>query len=119
MNDISLLNVSNLQINIGSTALVRGLSFKLRAGEALGIVGESGCGKSLTALSIMRLLSQPPMHIESGEIIFNGQDLVRMPERSLEKIRGREVAMIFQEPMTSLNPVFSVGEQVSEVLYLH
>jgi oligopeptide/dipeptide ABC transporter ATP-binding protein len=119
MNDISLLDVNNLQVNIGSTALVRGLSFKLRAGEALGIVGESGCGKSLTALSIMRLLSQPPMHIESGEIIFNGQDLVRMPERSLEKIRGRELAMIFQEPMTSLNPVFSVGEQVSEVLYLH
>ncbi|MFT6875683.1 MAG: oligopeptide/dipeptide ABC transporter ATP-binding protein [Granulosicoccus sp.] len=119
MTDIGLLHVNNLQVNIGDTALVRGVSFKLQAGDALGIVGESGCGKSLTALSIMRLLSQPPMHIESGDILFNGQNLVQMPEKSLEKIRGREIAMIFQEPMTSLNPVFNVGEQVSEVLYLH
>lgn len=119
MNEISLLHVNNLQVNIGNKPLVRSVSFKLQAGEALGIVGESGCGKSLTALSIMRLLAQPPMHIESGDILFNGKNLVLMPERSLEKIRGREIAMIFQEPMTSLNPVFSVGEQVSEVLYLH
>ena len=119
MNEINLLEIKNLQVNIGETALVRGVSIKLQAGEALGIVGESGCGKSLTALSIMRLLAQPPMHIESGEIIFNGQNLLQMPEKSLEKIRGQEIAMIFQEPMTSLNPVFSVGEQVSEVLYLH
>lgn len=119
MNEFSLLDINNLQVNIGETALVRGVSFKLQAGEALGVVGESGCGKSLTALSIMRLLAQPPMHIESGEILFNGQNLVQLPEKNLDKIRGREIAMIFQEPMTSLNPVFSVGEQVSEVLYLH
>lgn len=119
MKDIPLLDVNNLQVNFGGTALVRGVSFKLQSGEALGIVGESGCGKSLTALSIMRLLSEPPMHIESGDIFLSGKNLVQMPEHSLEKIRGRELAMIFQEPMTSLNPVFSVGEQVAEVLYLH
>jgi oligopeptide/dipeptide ABC transporter ATP-binding protein len=119
MNELDLLHVNNLQVNIGETALVRSVSSKLRAGEALGVVGESGCGRSLTALAIMRLLSQPPMHIESGEILFNGQNLVQMPERSLEKVRGREIAMISEEPMTSLNSVFIVGEQVSEVLYLH
>jgi len=106
MNHNSLLQIKNLQVNIGQTALVRGVSL-------------DRCGKSLTALSIMRLLPQPPMHIASGDIVFNGENLTRMPERGLEKIRGRDIAMIFQEPMTSLNPVFSVGEQVSEVLYLH
>jgi microcin C transport system ATP-binding protein len=85
MTDISLLHVNNLQVNIGDTALVRGVSFKLQAGDALGIVGESGCGKSLTALSIMRLLSQPPMHIESGDILFNGQNLVQMPEKAWKR----------------------------------
>lgn len=115
----SLLQVKNLHVNIGQTALVRGVSFELKAGQSLGIVGESGCGKSLTALSIMRLLPQPPMSIASGDILFNGENIAHKSERSLERIRGREIAMIFQEPMSSLNPVFTVGEQVSEVLYLH
>jgi oligopeptide/dipeptide ABC transporter ATP-binding protein len=119
VNPNQLLQVENLQINLGHTSLVRDVSFNLAAGAALGLVGESGCGKSLTALSIMRLLPQPPMHIEAGEIRFNASNLVDMPERSLEQIRGREIAMIFQEPMTSLNPVFNVGDQVAEVLYLH
>jgi len=119
MNNYSLLQLKNLTVNIGQTAFVRGVSFELQAGQSLGIVGESGCGKSLTALSIMRLLPQPPMQIASGEIMFDGENLTHMPERSIEKIRGRDIAMIFQEPMSSLNPVFSVGEQVSEVLYLH
>ncbi len=119
MNDDGLLELKNLTVNIGQTALVRGVSFELQAGQSLGIVGESGCGKSVTALSIMHLLPQPPMHVASGDILFNGENLTRMPERGLEKIRGRDIAMIFQEPMSSLNPVFSVGEQVSEVLYLH
>lgn len=119
MSEESLLQLKDLQVNIGKTPVVRGVSFELRAGESLGIVGESGCGKSITALSIMRLLPQPPMHIESGDILFEGQNLNQLPERQLERIRGREIAMIFQEPMSSLNPVFSVGDQVSEVLYLH
>jgi len=119
MDSGQLLQVENLTINLGNIGLVRNVSFELSSGEALGLVGESGCGKSLTALSIMRLLPQPPMHIEAGEIRFNGNNLVNMPEGSLEKIRGRDIAMIFQEPMTSLNPVFNVGDQVAEVLYLH
>ena len=119
MTENTLLDVNNLRVNIGRTSLVRGVTFSINAGEALGIVGESGCGKSLTALSIMRLLAEPPMHIETGTIHFKGQDLVELPEQRLEKIRGKSMAMIFQEPMTSLNPVFSVGEQVSEVLFLH
>jgi oligopeptide/dipeptide ABC transporter ATP-binding protein len=119
MSESSLLEVNNLRVNIRNTSLVRGVSFRLQAGDALGIVGESGCGKSLTALSIMQLLTQPPMHIETGEILFEGENLLSMPEKSLEKIRGQQIAMIFQEPMTSLNPVFDVGSQVSEVLHLH
>lgn len=114
-----LLQISGLQVNLGRTALVRNVSFDLNPGEALGLVGESGCGKSLTALSIMQLLPQPAMHIESGEIHFNGVDLAQTDEHRLEKIRGCDIAMIFQEPMTSLNPVFNVGDQVAEVLYLH
>lgn len=119
MDFSQLLQVENLTVNLGNTGLVRNVSFDLCSGEALGLVGESGCGKSLTALSIMRLLPQPPMHIEAGVIRFNGNNLVQLPERSMEKIRGCDIAMIFQEPMTSLNPVFTVGDQVAEVLYLH
>lgn len=119
METNGLLQIRGLQVNIGTTSLVRDVSFELNKGEALGLVGESGCGKSLTALSIMQLLSQPPMNIESGEVLFNGNDLTKMHEQSLEAIRGSDIAMIFQEPMTSLNPVFTVGDQVAEVLYLH
>lgn len=119
METNGLLQIRGLQVNLGTTSLVRDVSFELNTGEALALVGESGCGKSLTALSIMQLLSQPPMHIEAGEVHFNGVDLIKMPERKLESIRGNDIAMIFQEPMTSLNPVFSVGDQVTEVLQLH
>lgn len=119
MNETSLLELRNLQVNIGKTTLVRGVSLELQAGQSLGVVGESGCGKSLTALSIMGLLPQPPMHIESGDIWFDGKNLTQLPEHRLKKIRGKDIAMIFQEPMSSLNPVFTVGDQVSEVLYLH
>jgi len=119
MNPGHLLKVDGLQVNLGDIGLVRDVSFELAAGVAMGLVGESGCGKSLTALSIMRLLPPPPMHIEAGVISFNEKNLVNLPERSLEEIRGRDIAMIFQEPMTSLNPVFNVGDQVEEVLYLH
>ncbi|MDP6370627.1 MAG: ABC transporter ATP-binding protein, partial [Planctomycetota bacterium] len=96
-----------------------GVSFEVREGEFLGIVGESGSGKSVTALSIMRLIPDPPGHIDSGSVIFDGRDLLGLPIEEMRKIRGREIAMIFQEPMTSLNPVFTIGRQVTESVILH
>ncbi|PZN06662.1 MAG: dipeptide ABC transporter ATP-binding protein DppD, partial [Bacillota bacterium] len=90
-----------------------------RRGETLAVVGESGCGKSVTALSIMRLIPSPPGRIEAGEILFEGRDLLRLPEEEMRHIRGNEISMIFQEPMTSLNPVFTVGDQIAEVFMLH
>ena len=96
---------------------VDGVSFDVERGETLGIVGESGCGKSVTALSIMRLLDKPG-RVESGEIIYDGVDLLKMPMSDMRRIRGRRIAMIFQEPMTSLNPVLTVGRQIAESLML-
>lgn len=114
-----LLQVRGLHVNAGLTELVRDVSFDLDTGEAMGLVGESGCGKSLTALSIMQLLAQPLMHIKSGEIRFDGRELTGLTDSKMQSIRGRDIAMIFQEPMTSLNPVYSVGDQVAEVLLIH
>jgi len=94
------------------------VSFDIRAGEALGVVGESGSGKSVTALSVMRLI-QKPGKIEGGRAIFNGTDLLALPERKMRKIRGNNIAMIFQDPMTSLNPLMSVGDQICEAVTLH
>jgi peptide/nickel transport system ATP-binding protein/oligopeptide transport system ATP-binding protein len=91
----------------------------MNKGETLGLVGESGCGKSVTASTIMGLVPMPPGFIAGGEILFEGVDLVKMPESKMRKIRGSQISMIFQEPMTSLNPVFTVGEQVAEVIRLH
>ncbi|TMF20052.1 MAG: ABC transporter ATP-binding protein, partial [Chloroflexi bacterium] len=96
---------------------VDGVSFELHAGETLGIVGESGCGKSVTALSIMRL--QRPGRIVGGKVMFKGQDLTRVSEYEMREVRGKEIAMIFQDPMTSLNPVYRVGWQVGEPTRLH
>lgn len=96
-----------------------GVSFNVYPNEFLGIVGESGSGKSVTSLSIMRLIPDPPGHIDSGEILFDGKDLLKLPIEEMRKIRGKEIAMIFQEPMTSLNPVFTVGMQVTESVILH
>ncbi|HEV8596615.1 MAG TPA: ABC transporter ATP-binding protein [Candidatus Dormibacteraeota bacterium] len=101
----------------GTVRAVDGVSFELTPGETLGIVGESGCGKSVTALSIMRL--QRPGRIVSGKVMFKGQDLIRLTEPEMREIRGKEIAMIFQDPMTSLNPVFDVGWQVGEPTQLH
>jgi oligopeptide transport system ATP-binding protein len=101
----------------GQVKAVDGVSFELNAGETLGIVGESGCGKSMTALSIMRL--QRPGRIVGGKVMFKGQDLTRVSEYEMREIRGREIAMIFQDPMTSLNPVYRVGWQVGEPTRLH
>ena len=117
-----LLQVRDLQVRFetpsGSVRAVAGVSFGLRAGETLGLVGESGCGKTVTALSILRLL--PATHAEvSGEIRLAGDDLQTLPEFRMRQVRGNRIAMVFQEPMTALNPVFTIGEQVAEALRLH
>jgi len=96
-----------------------GVSFEVQPNEFLGIVGESGSGKSVTALSIMRLIPDPPGRIDSGSVMFEGRDLLNIPIEEMRKVRGKDIAMIFQEPMTSLNPVFTIGKQVSESVLLH
>ena len=117
-----LLEVRNLNASFfledGELQVLRDVSFYIDKGETLGLVGESGCGKSVTALSIMRLLSKPG-RVTSGEIYFEGRNLLDLSEREMRKIRGNNIAMIFQEPMTSLNPVFTVGEQIAEAIRLH
>jgi oligopeptide/dipeptide ABC transporter ATP-binding protein len=117
-----LLEVRNLETHFpmraGLVRAVDGVSFHLDKGELLGLVGESGCGKSITALSLMRLIS-PPGKIIAGEIVFDGENLLAASEERMREIRGDDIAMIFQDPMTSLNPVFKVGEQIAEALRLH
>ncbi len=117
-----LLEVKNLQTHFltraGVVKSVDGVSFYLDRGELLGLVGESGCGKSVTALSVMRLVS-PPGRIVGGEISFDGESLLKVSEARMREIRGDDIAMIFQDPMTSLNPVYTVGEQIAEALRLH
>ncbi len=98
---------------------VDGVSFNVRPGEVVGLVGESGCGKSVVSLSIMRLIKYPPGKIENGKILLNNRDLLTLDERAMRRIRGNEIAMIFQEPMTSFNPVYKIGDQVSEAIRLH
>jgi peptide/nickel transport system ATP-binding protein len=119
----ALLSVRDLRTHFftldGVTRAVDGVSFDLRAGETLGIVGESGCGKSVTALSIMRLLPPRLGRIVSGSVDFDGQNLTQMSEAAMRDIRGNRIAMIFQEPMTSLNPVLTVGDQIAEAVMIH
>jgi len=119
----SALEVENLQTyfytRAGLVKAVDNVSFKLKRGETLAIVGESGCGKSVTALSLMRLVSDPPGRIVGGAIRLSGTDLVQLDEPAMRAIRGNRIAMIFQEPMTSLNPVMTIGRQISEALILH
>ena len=103
----------------GVAKAVDGVSFTLKKGETLGLVGESGCGKSVTSLSLMRLIPEPPGEIVSGQIRFNGRNLLSLEERALQGVRGNDIAMIFQEPMTSLNPVFTCGDQIDEAVVLH
>jgi oligopeptide/dipeptide ABC transporter ATP-binding protein len=117
-----LLQVSNLQTSFftdkGEIKAVDDVSFELQGGQTLALVGESGCGKSVTALSIMRLLSSPG-RVVGGAIMFKGQDLLALPEKAMRKVRGKSIAMVFQEPMTSLNPVMRIGDQIGEVLQIH
>ena len=118
-----LLEVKNLKTYFytddGVVKSVDGVSFSVEKGKTLGIVGESGCGKSITSLSIMQLVETPPGKIVDGEIIYEGEDLLKKNKEEMRKIRGGQIAMIFQEPMTSLNPVFTVGEQIMEALRIH
>ena len=123
MPDAPVLQVRDLRTyfhtDAGTARSVDGVSFDVHAGETLGVVGESGCGKSVTALSILRLI-RPPGEIEPGSrVLFDGRDLITAPERELRRVRGARVAMIFQEPMTALNPVFTVGDQIAEVPRVH
>lgn len=119
----TILEVKDLRTHFftdeGVAAAVDGVSFSLSRGKTLGIVGESGCGKSVTSLSILRLVEEPAGKIIGGEIIFKDQNLLKLSEEEMRDIRGNEISMIFQEPMTSLNPVFTVGDQIAEVLRLH
>ncbi|MFC7555518.1 ABC transporter ATP-binding protein [Pseudoroseomonas wenyumeiae] len=103
----------------GTVRAVDGVSWSVRAGETLGLVGESGCGKSVSALSVMRLLAKPAGRIVGGRVMFGGQNLLRLPEGEMRALRGRDISMIFQEPMTSLNPVMTVGAQLAEPLRIH
>ena len=118
-----LLEVNNLKTYFdtddGTVKAVDGVSFHIDRGETLAVVGESGSGKSVTSLSIMRLIAQPPGRIADGQILFEGEDLVKKSEAQMRKIRGNDISMIFQEPMTSLNPVYTVGDQIAEAIVLH
>ncbi len=118
-----ILDVKNLRTSFfteaGEIRAVDRVSFQVKRGRTLGIVGESGCGKSVTSLSIMRLIPEPPGKVVGGEILYAGQDLLKLNAADMRKIRGDEISMIFQEPMTSLNPVFTVGNQIVEAIELH
>ena len=118
-----ILEVNDLKTYFGTddgvVKAVDGVSFHINRGETLAVVGESGSGKSVTSLSIMRLIATPPGRIAGGEMLFEGQDLVKKSESEMRKIRGNDISMIFQEPMTSLNPVYTVGDQIAEAIQLH
>ena len=118
-----LIHVKDLHTSFftpeGEVRAIDGVSFAIDEGKTLGLVGESGCGKSVTSLSIMRLIASPPGKIVGGEIFYRGRDLLRLNNEEMRKIRGNEISMIFQEPMTSLNPVFTVGNQIGEAIKLH
>lgn len=119
----SILEIKNLRTSFfteeGEVKAVDDVSLKVSPGKTLGIVGESGCGKSVTSLSVLRLIASPPGKIVGGEIFYKGKDLLKLSNEEMRKIRGKEISMIFQEPMTSLNPVFTIGNQLMEGIHLH
>ncbi|BFJ85949.1 ABC transporter ATP-binding protein [Ruthenibacterium sp. TH_2024_36131] len=119
----TVLQVKNLKTYFyteeGMVPAVDGLDFELGKGETLAIVGESGCGKSVTSLSVLRIVPTPPGKILDGEILYKGEDLLKKSEREMRAIRGNEISMIFQEPLTSLNPVFTIGKQITDILRMH
>lgn len=118
-----LLSIENLVVEFGTSRhrfpAVNGIDLTLEKGRTLGLVGESGCGKSVTSLAVMRLVSQPPGHYAGGRIMFEGRDLLTLPEAEMRKLRGGRIGMVFQEPMTSLNPVYTLGVQLREMLQAH
>jgi len=120
---VPLLEVRGLGVEFqtrgGTAHVLEDIQLHIQRGETLGLVGESGCGKSITALALMRLIPQPPGRITSGQIMFDGQDLLQLPEAQMRRVRGNRISMIFQEPMTSLNPAYSVGDQITESVRLH
>src|SRR5215213_1416923 len=120
---MALLEVDDLRTHFftreGTVRAVDGVSFTVEKGQTLGIVGESGCGKSVTALSIMGLIPRPPAKIVAGQVLFEGKDLAPLKDRELQNVRGRQIAMIFQDPMTSLNPTIKIGTQITETLERH
>src|SRR5687767_808258 len=119
----TLLQVKNLRTTFltsaGVVRAVDGVSWDVQEGETVALVGESGCGKSVSALSIMRLVAEPAGRIDGGEILYKGRDLLKLTEPEMRRVRGREIAMVFQEPMTSLNPVLTIGRQLTEGLEIH
>ena len=123
MDDKTILEIKDLTVYYNTSdavvKAVNGISFKMNKGEAIGLVGETGAGKTTTALSIMQLVPDPPGKIMSGEILYEGENLITMPEAKKREFRGNKISMIFQDPMTALNPVISVGDQISEVIRLH
>ena len=119
-----ILEVKNLRVSFhtyaGEVQAVRGISFYLKKGETLAVVGESGCGKTVTSKSLMRLIPEPPGEIKKGsKILFDGKDISLMSEKELRELRGSDISMIFQDPMTSLNPTMTIGKQISESLIIH
>src|SRR5277367_6824953 len=110
--EIDQLNIA-FDTNRGQVRPVQDVSYSIYPGQTLAVVGESGCGKSVTALSILRLIPTPPGKVLQGQVLFDGRDLLKLPEPEMQHVRGKDIAMIFQEPMTSLNPVFTVGEQIA------
>ena len=123
MSEMPVLEVEDLRVDFqtrrGPVRVVHGIGLSVARGQTLGIVGESGCGKSMTALALMRLVPNPPGRITGGRIVLNGEDLVAVTDERMRSVRGRHISMVFQEPMTALNPVFSIGEQIAEVLRRH
>ena len=122
-NEKTILEVKDLKTYFrtsrGEVKAVDGIDLSLSQGKTLGLIGESGCGKTVTSLSIMRLIKSPPGRIAGGQILFQNRDLILLPEGELQKVRGNTIGMIFQEPMTSLNPVFTIGDQIMETLIIH